>query len=306
MERKPQPNPIKLEKETVLPLITAALKEDIGPRDVTTSILIPKERTAEAELIVREDGVIAGLQVGEWTFAQVEPKIRFKPTVRDGDRIHPGKAVAYVEGPARGILMAERTVLNFLGRMSGIASLTRAFLDRVESVRPRSGFRVRIMDTRKTTPTLRLLEKYAVASGGGTPHRKGLYDQILIKGNHLKLIAGGRPSPIEQAVALARSKLQKPSVVEVEVKEMKEFRQALSAGADIILLDNMGTADIQEAVRLRNAFLRSKKGQRILLEVSGGVTLETVQGIAAAGVDRISIGALTHSAPALNLALEVL
>ncbi len=305
---------IKLQKEAVLPLITAALKEDIGPRDVTTSLLIPKGQWAKGELVTREEGAIAGLQVAEWTFSAVDVKIQFKPTVRDGQEIHPGKAVAYVEGPARGILMAERTALNFLSRMSGIATLARRFVDKVK----RTG--VQIMDTRKTTPTLRLLEKYAVAAGGGVPHRRGLYDQVLIKDNHLQLVAGrikevsdtqgvsdtGFVSAIERAVKEARAKLQKQVLIEVEVTTLQEFRQALSAQADIVLLDNMKLSEIQEAVRIRNALSRSKRGFKPLLEASGGVTLENVGVIATTGVDRISIGALTHSAPALNLALELL
>ena len=292
---------MKLEKEAVLPIITAALKEDIGPRDLTTSVLIPKGQSAEAEITVKQEGVIAGLEVAEWTFALADAKIRFKPTVRDGERVHPGKVAAYLEGPARGILTAERVALNFLGRMSGIATSTRAFADRVEKSR------VQIMDTRKTTPTLRLLEKYAVAMGGGVPHRKGLYDQVLIKDNHLHLVASrqGRGSAIELAVKEVRANLQKKVIVEVEVANLQEFRQALSVGVDIVLLDNMGLSEIQEAVRLRNAIARSKGEKKILLEVSGGVNLETVQGIASAGVDRISIGALTHSAPSLDLSLEM-
>lgn len=312
MGQLPQPTPIGvrplggqkvpgLEKEAILPVLTAALKEDIGPRDLTTSVLVPKGQSAEAEIVVKQEGVIAGGQVAEWTFGLADPKIRFKPAVRDGERVHPGKVAVYLEGSARGILMAERVALNFLGRMSGIATLTRAFVDRVERSR------VQIMDTRKTTPTLRLLEKYAVAMGGGVPHRKGLYDQVLIKDNHLRLAASrlGRGSAIEQAVKEVRANLQKRTLVEVEVGDLPEFRQALSAGADIILLDNMGLSEIQEAVRLRNALVRSERARKILLEVSGGVTLETVRGIAAAGAERISIGALTHSAPSMDFSLEI-
>ncbi|MBI3615337.1 MAG: carboxylating nicotinate-nucleotide diphosphorylase [Candidatus Omnitrophica bacterium] len=292
---------MKLDKAAILPILTAALKEDIGPRDLTTSVLIPKGQSAEAEILVRQDGVIAGLEVAEWTFGLIDPKIRFKPAVRDGEEVHPEKVAAYLEGPARGILMAERVALNFLSRLSGIATLTRAFVDRVK------GTRVRIMDTRKTTPTLRLLEKYAVAMGGGVPHRKGLYDQVLIKDNHLRLVAsrGERRLAVESAVKEVRAKLQKRVLVEVEVANLQEFRQALSAQADIILLDNMKLSEIQEAVRLRNAVSRSKGANKIGLEASGRVTLETVQGIAAAGVDRISIGALTHSPRSLDLALEI-
>ncbi len=298
---------MKLEKSAVLPLIAAALKEDIGAKDLTTAALIPPQRQVEAEMLVREDGVVAGLQVAEWTFAQVDPRIRFRPTVPDGSPVHPGKVVAFLEGPARGILTAERVCLNFLGRLSGIATLTRRF---VEKVKP---YRVQILDTRKTTPTLRRLEKYAVSVGGGVPHRMGLYDQVLIKENHLRLLEQGlspkgtvpRISAIEQAVREARRKLQKGVAVEIEVTNLKEFRQALAAGPEIVLLDNVGLADIKEAVRLRNAVGRSKKGPKVLLEVSGGVNLENAVELAATGVDRISIGALTHSAQALNVALEV-
>jgi len=296
---------LSLTKQAILPIIQAALKEDIGPRDLTTSALIPKDQQTEGEIVIRQEGVVAGLPVAEWTFNAVDPRVRFKPMVRDGETVHAGKAVAFIEGPARGILMAERTALNFFARMSGVASLTRAFVEKVRRTR------AQILDTRKTTPTLRILEKYAVAAGGGVPHRMGLYDQVLIKDNHLKLVAaqGGAGSPIERAVALARSQFaarRSPPVIEVEVTHLQEFRQALSAKADIILLDNMELPQIQEAVRLRNAVSRSKKGPRVLLEVSGGVTLETVERIAAAGADRISVGSLTHSAPALDVALELL
>lgn len=293
---------MRLEKNTLLSILTAALKEDIGLRDVTTSALILKADEAKADLIFREEGVVAGLEVAEWTFAQVDSKIRFKPNVRDGQKIYPDKSVAFVEGPARGILMGERVALNFLGRMSGIATLTRAFVDRIKRTS------AQIMDTRKTTPNLRLLEKYAVEVGGGTPHRMNLATQVLIKDNHLKVIAGrtAGSSPIEFSVREIRSKAQKATVIEVEVTSLKEFRQALAAQADIILLDNMKLAEMAEAVRIRNALARSKKGSRILLEASGGVSLDNVAAIAATGVDRISVGALTHSAPSLNVALELI
>lgn len=299
---------MKLEKSQVLPLITSALKEDIGPRDLTASALIPHGETAEAQIVARQEGILAGLAVAEWTFAAVDPRIRFKPMVRDGERIYPEKAVVFLEGPARGVLVAERVALNFLGRLSGIATLTHAFVDEVR------GTPAKIFDTRKTTPTLRFLERYAVSAGGGMNHRMGLYDQVLIKENHLRLVAKQplkHPSVIEQAVAQVRAALRGLSPkgtlpVEVEVTTLAEFRQALAARAEIILLDNMELRDIQEAVRLRDAVVRSRKARKILLEASGGVTLQTVRALAQAGVDRISVGALTHSAPAFNLALEVI
>lgn len=293
---------MKLPKDVILPIVVAALKEDIGSRDVTTSTLIPKGDPAKADLIFREEGIVAGLEVAEWTFAQVNPKIRFKPMVRDGQKVYSDKSVAFVEGPARGILMGERVALNFLGRMSGIATLTQSFVEQVKCTS------AQIMDTRKTTPNLRFLEKYAVAVGGGVPHRLNLSTQVLIKDNHLRLVAGraAGSSPVEFAVREVRSKTQKGTVIEVEVTSLKEFRQALSAQADIILLDNMKLAEVAEVVRIRNALARSKGGSRILLEASGGVTLDNVAAIATAGVDRISIGALTHSASSLNVALELI
>jgi nicotinate-nucleotide pyrophosphorylase (carboxylating) len=307
----------RLEKERILRIVASALKEDIGPRDVTTQPLVPKAEFAKAELLARQTGVIAGLQVAEWAFGQVEPKIRFKPTVRDGAKVFAGKAVAFIEGPARGILMAERVALNFVSRLSGIATLTRVCVNQARAAAKRGTVPVRIMDTRKTTPNLRVLEKYAVAVGGGRPHRTGLYDQVLIKDNHLKIVAkrlakegtlGGKPyrSAVEAAVAQVRAKNDKKLLVEVEVSNMMEFRQALSAKADIVLLDNMRLSEIQEAVRLRNALSRSKRRQRVRLEVSGGVTLKNVGTMAGTGVDRISIGALTHSVRSLDLSLEMI
>ena len=290
-----EPQAASVSKEAVLPLLTTALKEDVGSRDITSSALIPKGQFAKAEIIIRQEGVISGLQVAEWVFSLTDSRIKFQPMVKEGQKVYPDKAVAFLEGPARGILAGERVALNFLGHLSGIATLTRAFTDKVK------GTSAKILETRKTTPGLRLLEKYAVRVGGGVNHRMGLYDGVLIKDNHLRL-AGG----VEKAVALARSTVQKQVQIEVEVTGLQEFRQALAAKADLILLDNMKLPQMQEAVRLRNAVARSKAGAKPLLEVSGGVTLEIARQIALTGVDRISIGALTHSAPALNLSLEIL
>lgn len=306
--------PVALEKQAVLPIIEAALQEDVGLRDVTTAALLLKTDQARGQLVVRRRGVVAGLAVAEWTFQQVEPRIRFKPTVAEGTEVHPGKAVAYLEGPARGLLIAERVALNFLGRLCGIATLTRAYVEKVRA----SG--AQIFDTRKTTPTLRLLERYAVAVGGGFNHRMNLSQQILIKDNHLKVLAQRSgatlrsPSLIEQAVAAARKKFFKSTLhpppstllIEVEVTNLQQFRQALAAKADIVLLDNMGPGEIREAVRLQAALSRGGKGRRPILEVSGGVSLQNVGALAALGVDRISVGRLTHSAPALDVSLELI
>lgn len=291
----------RLEKGMVLPMIVAALKEDIGPRDLTTSALILKDQQAKAEIVVHREGVIAALSVAEWTFSQIDPKIRFQPTVRDGEKVYPDKAVAFLEGPARGMLMGERVALNFLGRLSGIATLTRLFVEKIK------GTTAKILDTRKTTPTLRRLEKYAVEVGGGLNHRMGLYDGILIKENHLRLAGTvSETSAIEEFIQRARAAAgRKPMPVEVEVTRLQEFRQALSAQVDLILLDNMRLSEIQEAVRLRNAAARGRSARKPLLEVSGGVNLSNARAIALTGVDRISVGALTHSAPTLDVALEV-
>lgn len=322
-----------LSREAVLPAIRAALREDIGPKDITTAALVGRGVRAEAELVFRQEGVVAGLNVAEWTFQAVDPRVRFKPSVRDGAKVFPGKVVAYVEGPATGMLTAERTALNFLSRMSGVATLTRRFVKAVE------GTRARIFDTRKTTPGLRLFEKYAVAVAGGCNHRMSLSEGVLIKDNHLRLFAHrlpgvpartevrvGTPSPVEEAVRAVRRRVSRRLKIEVEVTSLTEFRQALAAGAEIVLLDNMKAADAAEAVRLRDAFLRGKGRENgssgdtsspsrkraaslqgafsVLLEVSGGVTLENVRTLARTGVDRISVGALTRSAPGLDVALE--
>ncbi len=293
---------MKLEREQVLPLITAALKEDVGSRDLTSGALIGRTESAEAELVLRQEGVLAGLEVAEWAFGAANASIRFRPAARDGQRLYPNKVLAYLEGSARGILAGERVALNLLCHLSGIATLTRAFVEKVR------GTGAKIFDTRKTTPNLRLLERYAVSAGGGVNHRISLASQILIKENHLRLVARSRPVPstIEEAVRKARASSQKGAIVEVEVTNLQEFRQGLSARADVILLDNMRLTEIQESVRLRNALARSKRGVRVLLEVSGGITLETVRAVAECGVDRISVGALTHSAPALDISLEVI
>ncbi len=308
---------MRLEKNTITPLLTAALKEDVGSRDVTTAALVLRTDQTRGDVVVREKGVVAGLPVAEWVFGLVDPKIRFKALVQDGQTVFPNKAVAFVEGPARGILAAERVALNLLGRLSGIATLTRAFVNQAK------GTDAQILDTRKTTPGLRLLERYAVSAGGGVNHRMNLGAAVLIKDNHLRLVARRKPasttfaagkktkigpSAIEQAVALAREKTPKQMFIEVEVVSLKEFRQALAAQPNAILLDNMKLAEIQEGVRLCRAVGRSKssgpRGRRVILEVSGGVTLNNVKAVAATGVDRISVGALTHSARSLNVALE--
>ncbi|MGY4706277.1 carboxylating nicotinate-nucleotide diphosphorylase [Candidatus Bipolaricaulota sp. J31] len=267
------------------PLIDRALAEDIGPGDVTTRAIVPPEAEGRGEIVAKAHGVICGLPIAAAVFRAVDEGITFAPRARDGEPVQPGDVVAEVEGPLRGILTAERTALNFLARLSGIATLTARF---VEAVAP---YRAVILDTRKTTPGWRHLEKYAVRCGGGRNHRMGLYDMVLIKDNHIRACGS-----VSEAVRRVRDAgVVVP--IEVEVQDLEELREALGLEVDRILLDNFPVEDIARAVRLAAG--------RVPLEASGGVTLDNVADIAATGVDYISVGALTHSAPALDLSLEL-
>jgi nicotinate-nucleotide pyrophosphorylase (carboxylating) len=270
--------------ETLDRIVAAALAEDVGTGDVTTEAIVDESATATATLVVREAGVVAGLEAVEAVFRALEPTVELTHLARDGDAVTAGTAVAQVTGPARAILTGERTALNFLGRLSGIATLTRRYVDEV------AGTGAAILDTRKTTPGLRLLEKQAVAAGGGRNHRFGLFDAILIKDNHLRA-AGSVP----EAVSRARDLSDLP--VEVECDTLAQVSEALAAGADAILLDNMTTAELRAAVEL--------VAGRARLEASGGITLDNVRAVAETGVDEISIGALTHSARSLDVSLEL-
>jgi nicotinate-nucleotide pyrophosphorylase (carboxylating) len=256
------------------------LAEDVGDGDLTSLAVIDEHASCTARLLVKEAGVVCGLAVGAEVFDRLG--IGLEPLVTDGDRVEPGP-VARVEGPARSVLTCERLALNLIGRLSGIATLTRGYVDAV------AGTGAVILDTRKTTPGLRALEKYAVACGGAQNHRFGLYDGILIKDNHLRL-AGS----LGGAVARAQ---ETGVAVEVECDTLDEVREALAAGADSILLDNMTLDELRKSVALADG--------RARLEASGGVTLETVRAIAETGVDFISVGALTHSARALDVSLEI-
>jgi nicotinate-nucleotide pyrophosphorylase (carboxylating) len=267
------------------PLIELAIAEDIGPGDATSEAVLPATLALCGRIIAKRAGVIAGLPVAEAVFHRVDPALRLSSHVRDGDSVTPGDVVAEVNGPGRGMLAAERLALNFLQQLSGIATLTRAFVDAVD------GTRATVLDTRKTHPGYRVLEKYAVRMGGAHNHRMSLHDMLLIKDNHIE--AAGS---ITTAVGQARS-LHPHLPIEVEVKNLDELREAVGLNVDRIMLDNMDLDQMQEAVRLT--------GGRVRLEASGGVDLERVAAIAATGVDYISIGALTHSAPALDLSMLV-
>lgn len=274
-------------------LIDLALAEDLGTGGDRTSLAtIPATTQGAAAFVARSAGVLAGLPAAALVAHTIDPTLTFIVVAPDGSNLTQNTKVATLSGSLRSILAAERTALNFLQRLSGVASLTRKFVDTA------AGFRARILDTRKTTPGWRLLEKYAVRMGGGTNHRLGLYDGILIKDNHLAGLGGD----VRKAIEIARAYPGNAGLpVEIEVDTLEQLDSALAARANIVLLDNMNCNQLQKAVAMRDAVAPD-----VLLEASGGVNINTVGEIAATGVDRISVGALTHSAPALDIALDYL
>ena len=269
--------------------VRLALAEDVGGGDATTQSTIPEAAQSRAVMRAREPLVVAGLIVAEVTFREPCPKMIIQSLVEDGQSVEAGEDLMHIEGPTRAILSAERVALNFAQRLSGIATLTAQFVAAVK------GTSAKILDTRKTTPGLRYFEKYAVTCGGGQNHRIGLFDQVLIKDNHLAALHGEKPNAIAAAVNRARAQYPKLKV-EVEADTLEQVEQAVTAGADIILLDNMTTGQMREAVAMA-------KGHS-LTEASGGVNLKTVRAIAETGVDFISVGAITHSARAMDIALD--
>ncbi|RUL89282.1 carboxylating nicotinate-nucleotide diphosphorylase [Tautonia sociabilis] len=274
-------------------LIELALAEDLGDLgDLTGKATIPEDATGSSRFVARQEGVLAGLPVVRMLADRFGLSEGFEDDRSDGDPIRPGDSIARVAGSMRAILAMERTALNFLQRLSGIASLTHRFVKAVE------GTSAEILDTRKTTPGWRMLEKYAVRCGGGRNHRVGLFDAVLIKDNHLAWLASG-DDPIGRAIASSRSLAPPGTVVEVEVDRLDQLDRALECRPDIILLDNFRPEDLAEAVRRRD-----DRAPGVLLEASGGISLASVGEVARAGVDRISVGALTHSAPALDIALD--
>ncbi len=275
------------EEAAVERVIAAALEEDVGTGDITTLSVVPPDTTCTAVVIAKEEGIVGGLVVAEKVFRRLDDSVRWRALVAEGERVEPGCRVAEITGRARPILSAERTALNIVGRISGIATLTSRY---VAAAAP---WGVKILDTRKTPPGLRALDKYAVRLGGGTNHRAGLYDGVLIKDNHIR-IAGS----IAKAVEAVRSALGSGTPVEVEAQTEAEVEEALAAGADVILLDNMDTALIKRCVR--------KVAGRAKIEVSGGMTLEGVREVASLGVDYISVGRITHSAPSLDVSMDML
>lgn len=283
--------PLTLLSETIQALVRTALLEDVGAGDVTTESCLPADLAAQAQIVAREPGVVAGLPLVEAVFAELDRRLKFTPLVGEGNVVAANTPVCHLRGSARAILTGERTALNFLQRLSGIATLTRQYVEAV------AGTQARILDTRKTTPTLRALEKYAVRIGGGENHRFGLFDAMMIKDNHRRLLARLGPQAMASAVATARQRQPQLTVI-IEVDALEEIEPALAAGADHILLDNMTVAELREAV--------ARIAGRARTEASGGVRLADVAAIAATGVDYISVGALTHSARALDFSLEIL
>ncbi len=286
------------ERQNLEFLISAALEEDLLERgDITSLATIPASARGAARLVARSPGVLAGLPAVEMLSRKFEPNPIWTPRMADGDRLETGSLIGRLAGPMRSLLAMERTALNFLQRLSGIASLTARYVAEVH------GTHAAIFDTRKTTPGWRFLEKYAVRCGGGSNHRFGLYDAVLIKDNHLAWIkeaaqASGR-DPVATAITSALTFTPPGTTIEIEVDSLEQFDRALECSPDLILIDNLGPDQLAEAVRRRDA-----AAPQIKLEASGGVNLHAVRALAETGVDRISVGALTHSAPALDIALD--
>jgi len=267
-------------------IIDIALKEDIGSGDITANFLVPSEQKVKAFIKAKENGIIAGLKIAEQVFKKLDSNIIWKENFKDGDRIKINDIIVNIEGSHKTILTGERTALNFLQRMSGIATETSKFVEAVK------GTKAKILDSRKTVPGLRELDKYSIKMGGGINHRMGLYDMVLIKDNHIE-IAGG----VENAVNQIKEKLKEGIKIEVETKNLEEVKEALVSKVDWIMLDNMSSEMMKEAVNLING--------NALTEASGNVSLSKVRGIAETGVDFISVGALTHSVKALDIALYI-
>jgi len=268
-------------------IVDHALEEDLGPGDITTSAIIDPSIKGRARLSAREEIILAGMEVFSRVFYRLDPEILVECNYHDGDMVPDGDDIGIVKGSMRGILSGERTALNFLQHLSGIATLTRRYAEKTDPSR------VRVIDTRKTTPGLRILEKYAVRLGGGINHRFGLFDGILVKDNHIA--AAGS---ISKALADIKAKVPHTLRIEVEVEDTKGVEEAIGAGADAILLDNMSLKEIREAVSIARG--------RVLLEASGGITLESIEEISKTGVDMISVGAITHSARSVDISLEVI
>jgi nicotinate-nucleotide pyrophosphorylase (carboxylating) len=289
--------------EEIKDIVQLAIKEDIGTGDITSKIFIPEGSESDGILIAKETGIIAGLPVVGYVLSQIDEDLLFTVNIEDGSRVEKGSVIASVKGSTLSLLSAERLVLNFLQRLSGIATTTNKFAGRVK------GYKTQILDTRKTAPGWRYLEKYAVKIGGGVNHRMGLYDQILIKDNHLKIMESEKENgDISSLVKKARKQIANELLIEVEVEDLCQIKNMVDAGVDIILFDNMAPSKINEAVKMVKEFENSSDagtGRAILTEASGNITIENVEEYARAGVDRISVGMITHSARALDISFDI-
>jgi nicotinate-nucleotide pyrophosphorylase (carboxylating) len=267
-------------------LIKLALDEDIGIEDITTSSIIGPGVQGKARVVAKEDMILAGIDIFHRVFTSLDPEVRFNKIYKDGNHTNSNNVIAEISCDVVNLLRGERVALNFLQRLSGIASLTHRYVQKVK------GYNTRVVDTRKTTPGWRTLEKYAVRMGGGVNHRSGLFDGVLIKDNHIKICGG-----VRQAVNRATANIPHTLKIEVEVKNLNEVREALKAGAEVIMLDNMDTKEMEEAVRIIN--------KRAVVEASGGINLGNIVDVAKTGVDLISVGAITHSASACDISMNI-
>jgi nicotinate-nucleotide pyrophosphorylase (carboxylating) len=289
--------------EEIKEIVQLAIKEDIGAGDITSKIFIPEGSESEGLLIAKETGIIAGLPVARYVLSQIDKDLLLTLSIEDGSRVEKGAVIASVKGLTLSLLSAERLVLNFLQRLSGIATATNKFAEKVR------GYKTQILDTRKTTPGWRYLEKYAVKTGGGANHRMGLYDQILIKDNHLKIMNSEKENgDMDSLVRKAREQIADEVLIEVEVEDLCQIKGVMDAGVDIILFDNMVPSKVNEAVEMVKEFENSRMagtGRTILTEASGNITVKNVEEYAKAGVDRISVGMITHSARALDISFDI-
>ena len=303
---------LQLDKQKIEKLIDLAIDEDLGNGDITTNSIIPDDIVIKCDFIVNESGVVAGLPIVDHIFGKFGSKICFNSIANDGDQVLPGDLLASVRGDAKLILSHERISLNFLQRLSGIATLTSKYVKQVEK------FGIKIVDTRKTTPGWRYIEKYAVRVGGGENHRFGLFDQVLIKDNHLgilrqhqfqnKMDNSGLKNEnglVVKTVNSVRKQIPSNVEIEVEVEMVENVNEALESGADIVMLDNMSPDMISVALQIIKDWVGKDDKKRPIIEISGGVTFDNIEGVAQKGVDRIAIGAITHSAKALDIALEI-
>ncbi len=291
-----------LNRSRIDTIVRFALKEDTGTGDITSAAVLDKHTQIDAVILAREKGVVCGMRIIEMVFAAVDPGVKFRPVAKDGDLLEPDKEIAFIEGNARSILQSERTALNFISLLSGVATRTREMVDKVKDTG------ARIYDTRKTIPLHRYLEKYAVTVGGGMNHRMGLWDMVLMKDNHIRAFARQAKTAdsclvIKDMVKRARSGVQKNIRVEIEVENLKECECALEARADVIMLDNMAPDTVTKAVELRK---KMKLEGKVLFEVSGGITLDNVRSYAQTGIDMISSGSLTASIRPIDFSLEVI